>query len=350
MFRPGQTWDDTDGKPIESHLGGVLFDEGVYYWYGMNWDGPTIRPGTLPQQAYTWFPNRGITIYSSRVLYNWKHEATVLDEVSFEPEALLQPLNILVRPKVIKNDATGNYVLMAALICPDFNTFNDVVVAVGDSPTGPFEVRGILGWEGPPNRTGLWTRVWEAAATDAPARIRGFDLGLFKDDDGKAYLMIAHEDVWLYELSEDYLSVVNVAPMEGAEGEAPAIFKADGTYYFVSSRLTGWAANQNTYFTASSIRGPWSPRGPFARGQREDTTFDTQVTFILPVEGRPNAFIFMADLFHAVSVFEIPDIRRAAHVWLPIELAPWDQSIQVTWWDQWDLSVFPAASRAAAHR
>ena len=41
-IKPGQTWNDTKGKPIESHMGGVLFDQGVYYWYGTNFDGPTI--------------------------------------------------------------------------------------------------------------------------------------------------------------------------------------------------------------------------------------------------------------------------------------------------------------------
>ena len=167
-------------------------------------------------------------------------------------------------------------------------------------------------------------------------------MGLFKDDDGKAYLMVGHEDVWIYELSDDYLSVTRVERMEGAEGEAPAMFKADGTYYLLSSRLTGWAPNRNTYFTAKSIRGPWRPGGPFAMGPKEETTFDSQVTFVLPVADRTNAFIFMADLFNSVSGAEIPDLRKALHVWLPIELDRSNQSISVNWKDKWDLSVFDA--------
>lgn len=340
MIRPGQTWLDSDGKPIESHIGGVLFEDGVYYWYGVNWDGPTIPPNTISKQGFSWWLNRGITIYTSEDLYHWKYGSTVLADVNYKPGHLLQPLNNLVRPKIIKNETTGRYVLMAALISPDFETFNDVVVAEGNHPLGPFELTGKLGWQGEPNRTGLWDRVWKQAASDSPTRIRGFDMGLFKDDDGKAYLMTAHHDVWMYELNEDYLSVTRVERMEEVEGEAPAMFKADGTYYFVSSRLTGWAPNQNTYFTAPNIWGPWQPRGPFAKGPKEETTFDTQVTFVLPVAHKSNAFIFMADLFHSISDFELPDMRKAAHVWLPIELDRPNQSMRVTWKDQWDLSAF----------
>lgn len=42
-FYPGQIWLDTDGKPIQAHGGGILYDEEtrMYYWYGENKDGPT---------------------------------------------------------------------------------------------------------------------------------------------------------------------------------------------------------------------------------------------------------------------------------------------------------------------
>jgi len=340
MIQPGQIWNDTNGKPIQSHFGGVLFDKSVYYWYGVNWDGPTIPPHTLPHQAFSWFFNRGITIYKSTDLFHWEYADTVLADVSYDPASLLQPLNPLVRPKIIKNDTTGKFVLMATLTAPDFNAFNDVVVAVSDSPAGPYTLQGKLGWNGTPNQSGLWNPVWKEAATDAPTRIRGFDMGLYKDDDGKAYLMTTHIECFLYELSDDYLSVTRVQKMEGAEGEAPAVFKAAGTYFLVTSRLTGWAPNQNTYFTASSIHGPWTPCGPFAQGPGEKTTFESQVSFILPVADKPNAFIFMGDRFHAVSDFEIPDMGQATHVWLPIDLDLKARSMQVVWRDEWNLSVF----------
>jgi len=321
-------------------MGGVLFDQGVYYWYGANFDGPAIPRNTLPGVNYTWGFNRGITIYQSKDLLHWVYVSTVLADVSFDPASLLQPLNGLTRPKIIKNDVTHKYILMAALTSPDFNFFNDVVVAVSDSPTGPFKLQGKLGWKGTPNQSGLWDRAYPAAKNDPPARIRGWDMTLYKDDDGKAYLLTAHHDVYLYELSADYLSVTQVRKMEGADGEAPALFKAEGTYFLVTSGLTGCAPNANHYFTASSLEGPWTPRGTFAKGPKASNTFDSQTTFVLPVEGKPNAFIFMGDVFHATSVYEVPDPCKATHVWLPITLDLKTKSMEVVWKDEWDLSVF----------
>ena len=30
-IRPGQTWLDTEGKPIQAHAGSVIYVDGVYY-------------------------------------------------------------------------------------------------------------------------------------------------------------------------------------------------------------------------------------------------------------------------------------------------------------------------------
>lgn len=350
-FTPGRVWLDEAGKPIQSHLGGVLFENGIYYWYGMDFSGPRIPPSTLPSQAFAWFFNLGVTVYSSRDLLHWKQDSSQLGDVTYSPGGLLQPVNLVVRPKVIKNDATGKYILMAGLISPDFNTFNDIIYAQADRPEGPFRLMGKLGWCGKPNATGLWTgpwatgtgfRVseWKPAAEDAPDRIRAFDSTLYKDDDGKAYLITAHSRVLIYELSADYTCATHVEIMQGAEGEAPAMFNDRGTYYLLSSRLTGWFPNANSYFTSSSIHGPWTPRGTFARGPDEQTTFDGQTTFVLPVEGKPHAFIYMADRFGATSGLDIPDFKAATHIWLPIEIDAAEHALTVNWRDTWDLSVF----------
>lgn len=95
---------------------------------------------------------------------------------------------LLTIPNVIKNEVTGKYILMAALISPDFNNYNDVIYAVSDTPTGPFEFKGKLLWSGSPNRSGMWNKTWPVAASDSPERIRGWDMTLFKDTDKKAYL------------------------------------------------------------------------------------------------------------------------------------------------------------------
>ena len=117
-FTPGRVWMDEAGKPIQSHSGGLLFENGVYYWYGMDYRGPRLAPNTLPGQSFAWFLNLGVTVYSSRDLLHWKPESNQLDGVTYGPGGLLQAANLPVRPKVVKNDATGKYILMAGLISP----------------------------------------------------------------------------------------------------------------------------------------------------------------------------------------------------------------------------------------
>ena len=73
MFRPGQVWLDTDGRPIQAHGGGMLFHDGVYYWYGENKDGPTLNKNRVDII--------GISCYSSRDLYRWKFEGLALKAV-----------------------------------------------------------------------------------------------------------------------------------------------------------------------------------------------------------------------------------------------------------------------------
>ncbi len=343
-FTPGRPWPDTAGNPVQSHLGGLLFENGVYYWYGMDFRGPRIAPDTLPHQSFAWLLNLGVTVYSSTDLVTWKPAPSQLTEITYKPGGLLQPANLLVRPKVIKDHATGKFILMAALTAPDFESVSDVVYAVADQPLGPFRWMGKLGWCGKPNAAGLWAGVWEQAKSDAPERIRGFDMTLYTDGDGKSFLLTAHTRILAYELGAGSTCASHVEVMQGATGEAPALFKDRGTYYLLTSQLTGWAPNRNQSFTSPSIHGPWTPRGPFAHGPGEETTFDGQTTFVLPVQGKPHAFIFMADRFGAVSDTDIPDFTRATHIWLPIEIDAARHTLTVNWRDTWDLSAFAASS------
>lgn len=46
-FHPGEKFRDTNGELIQAHGGGMLYHEGVFYWYGENKDGPTYTAFSL---------------------------------------------------------------------------------------------------------------------------------------------------------------------------------------------------------------------------------------------------------------------------------------------------------------
>ncbi len=331
-IKPGKEWKDIKGDPIQAHMGCVLYDNGTYYWYGMRWTGPTLPPNTLSNQNFQWLINEGISIYSSKNLYEWKFEDTVL-KANYSSSSLLQPLNGLFRPKVIKNDKTGKYILMAALISPDYNIYNDIIYAVSERPTGPFEFKGKLLWHCSSNISGMWNNVWPVAVNDPPERIRGWDMTLFKDSDNKAYLIVSHDISLIYELSDDYQSVVKCEIMHGTKGgEAPVMFKHRGMYYFVQSGLSGWNPNSNFYCVSSSIDGPWENKGTFARGTKENTTFDSQVNFVLNLEENHDDLIFMADRFN------LKFLNQSTYIWLPIEFNVEKHTMSVKWQKQWNIN------------
>ncbi len=99
------------------------------------------------------------------------------------------------------------------------------------------------------------------------------------------------------ELTEDYLAhtgrYVRVFP--GKHNEAPALFKRQGKYWMITSGCTGWEPNAARLAVAEHILGPWKELPNPCRGEGAEKTFYSQGTFILPVEGCKEAWIFMAD-------------------------------------------------------
>ena len=69
-IRSGEVWYDTDGVPIEAHSAGILFRDGLFYWYGEH-------------HAKGFYNKTGICCYSSADLLNWKNEGIVLPRDSF---------------------------------------------------------------------------------------------------------------------------------------------------------------------------------------------------------------------------------------------------------------------------
>ncbi len=338
-FEPGNPfWPDNNGVHINAHGGGVLFHEGVYYWFGEH--KTTGRRGNSAQV--------GVHCYSSTDLYNWKDEGIALG-VSEDPESEIVRGCVIERPKVIYNAKTGKFVMWFHLeLRRQGYRAARTGVAVSDSPIGPYEyLRSYRPNAGVEPVHGISELVMPIGvdyfARDMEEGQMARDMGLFVDDDGKAYHIHASEEnftLHISELTDDYLGFTGKFSrvLPGGHNEAPAICKYEDKYYMITSGCTGWAPNAARSAVADNIFGPWKPldnpcRGINPRNQMgPDLTFGAQSTFILPVEGKEGAFIAMFDVWTPRNPVD------GHYIWLPVTFK--DGKIIVKWADEWDLSVF----------
>jgi len=165
------------------------------------------------------------------------------------------------------------------------------------------------------------------------------DMTLFVDDDGSAYHIYASEGngtLHISKLADDYLSPAGkyIRVLPGRFNEAPAMLKWRGRYFLFTSDCTGWAPNPARLLVADSIFGEWEELGNpcIGSGEQVTNTFNSQSTFILPVQGGAGAFIFMADRWNPL------DAIAGRYVWLPVEFK--HDVPTVSWHEQWDLSIF----------
>ena len=97
-FVPKAVWNDTDGKPINAHGGGLLKYGGKYYWYGEYKVGETILPSWATWECYR-TDVTGVSCYSSKDLLNWTFEGLALSAEKDNPESDLNPSKVIERFK-----------------------------------------------------------------------------------------------------------------------------------------------------------------------------------------------------------------------------------------------------------
>ena len=98
-FFPGRIWEDTDGVHINAHGGGILYHDGIYYWYGEH------------KSEHTSSALVGVSVYSSEDLYNWKKEGVALSVMPEGSGHKIEKGCIIERPKVIYNPKTDKFVM-----------------------------------------------------------------------------------------------------------------------------------------------------------------------------------------------------------------------------------------------
>ena len=313
-FVPGEVWMDTNGKPINAHGGGLLFYNGTYYWYGEYKKGETVRVDYVT----TWEDYRvkagGVSCYSSKDLLHWKFEGVVLKPDTTDKSSDVHTSKVIERPKVIYNAKTKKFVLWMHLDSEDYS-YARTGVAVSDSPTGPFRFAGSVRPNGSMAR----------------------DMTIFQDDDGKAYHFFSSENnatMHVVLLSDDYLSHTKTEKriLIDQSREAPAVFKYNHKYYLVTSGCTGWAPNAASYAVADAPLGDWKQYDNPCTGKNADSTYYSQSTYILPVQNKSNAFIFLADRWNKRN------LEDSRYVWLPLVMN--DGKPQISWIEHWNISVF----------
>lgn len=294
-IKNGGFWNDVAGARIEAHGGGFLRVGDTWYWIG---EDKSANSGGF----------KAVNCYSSPDLEHWKFENAIITKSTATELAASD--RIIERPKVIFNDTTKQYVMWLHWEGQNY----------AEAKAGVFTSSTICG-----------NYAYKSAFR--PNNNMSRDDTLFKDDDGKAYFLSAaneNADLVLYELSADYLTVAKQVAIlwAGAKREAPALFKQEGRYFLITSGCTGWDPNQAQYASATSIGGPWTALTNIGN----NTTYDTQSTYIIPVIGsKTTTYVYAGDRW------QDPDLQSSKYIWLPLKLS--GTKLTLDYYDRWQLNL-----------
>lgn len=307
-FTPGQSWNDTSGSHINAHGCCVVYHNGTYYWFGED------RTGSV---------SNGVSCYTSTNLYDWKRKGLVFKTSQALDETTGKA--ILERPKVIYNASTGKWVMYCHWENGEGYGMARVCVSVADRIDGDYTFVSTFRPNGHDSR--------DQTVVVAP--------------DGKGYHICAtgmNTDINIALLSADYLTteqnpVTEVQILKMQRLEAPAVLRVDDTYFCLFSECSGWDPNPGHCAFATDILGTWEEGPNFALDAGSNTTYKSQSTYVLPVEGKPGAYIYMGDRWNKNNV------GSSEYVWLPLSVRSGYPTVK--WHDSWDLSIFDDAARFA---
>ena len=313
-FKPGETWNDTNGSAINAHGGCVQYLDGTYYWFGETRDGSKCN---------------GVSCYSSTDLYKWKKLSNAMTPTGKMTDACVDVAQgrTFERPKVIYNARTGKYVMW--LHWENGSDYGQAKVAVltADKITGPYTLTedGVFRPNGCDSR----------------------DQTLFLDADGNAYHVSAtntNYQTHFIRLSDDFTKPTDEESIEvlGMRYEAASMFSYGGTYWCLFSGCDGWNPNRGRYIWNNNPLQDWSYGKEFYANNSWGVDFcvddgnvkcyTSQPAYVFPVQGRDRCFIYMGDRWNSGNV------GSSKYVWLPLSIRSGYPAVR--WYSNWDLSVF----------
>lgn len=268
-IRPGQAMLDTQGKRIQAHGAGILYENGIYYWYGENKEFSTGK-----RRIWTW----GIRCYSSHDLYNWKDEGLIIPPDVKDKRSSLHPAKPVDRPHILKNDRTGKYVCWLKLSGKEAY----FTVLTADNILGPYSI--------------VKDRM-------KPFGKSAGDFDIWKDKSGKGYILFEHDHngVIAAALTDDYLNIappyrdmfVGLKPPFTREGITH--FAYQGQHYLLSSGMTGYIPNPSAVAVSADPLGPYTTLCDPHWNDKSSASFNSQVSCIIPISEERGSFLVMAD-------------------------------------------------------
>lgn len=269
---PGKVWLDTNGNRIQAHGGSVFYEDGVYYWYGENKEFTNGKDGIL---------HDGMRYYASTDLCNWEDRGHLIPPVMDDESSTLHPRSKAERPHIIYNAKTKKYVCWIKVMFPGGEQESTVLAA--DKFTGPYQiVREHL-------------------------RPLGMDAGDFDlqvdPETGKAYYIFekVHTETIVAELTDDYLDVSGKYTSHFRNGHPPYVREAtshffrNGRHYLLTSGTTGYYPNPSEVAIGDDWHGPYTILGNPHPSDASNTSFHSQISCVLKVQGKKDLYIACAD-------------------------------------------------------
>lgn len=298
---PGGDWRDTDGNLVAVTEGGFLQVGDTFYLWGMD-------------RSADNYEFVAVNCYSSTDMKNWKFENKILEK-STHPD--LDGGVVVERAKILHNETTGQFVMW--MHYEGHNAYSLAHVAYATSPDITEEF--------------TFHEHFRPLKDDIDSR----DMNVFKDDDGKAYLISStntNSRVRLFLLDDTYTKVEKEVfcgyASDDMECEGHGIIHTEGNYFWLMSWCTGWEFNDNHYFHSTSLSGEWKRGGNVAVTNTH--TYESQVGFTFTLRGsRQNTFIFMGDRWSTRN------FGKTRLVLLPIVTN--GTSLNVPWHDEWNLDA-----------
>ncbi|KAF2228636.1 carbohydrate-binding module family 35 protein [Viridothelium virens] len=272
---PGAAWYDTAGKKIDAHGGGIVKRGNTFYWLGQS-----VSNNIAPQ------------MYSSTDLLNW------------ENLGVQASITQLWRPKYAKPN--GEYWIFGQQ-----DRYADSLVSS--------------------SLVGGYTQ--HAKVYLPPSSYSYSDTGMFYDDSTETWYLLTsadHNVVQVNAINSDGSVGTRASHSQSSAGayEAPGMFKAGGVYFLIVSGKTGWRANPNKVFTASSINGPWSGGSDIA--PENENTYNSQNTFELTVSGsQATTYIYMGDEWDSSGG------ASSNYTWLPMSVNTGAKTVTLQYYSMW---------------